>query len=225
MAVLPFKADDRLPPAGTILTREYKGSVVQVQVLQAGLRVRRAGVQVAQRRRQGGYRQPLQTATCSFAWASTESKHEERTNASAGRQAQGGALRRLHAQEHRGGPRTGVQHAGRAAGERRGVHFQPSSTKGWTCLPERYDDGWFHRRQHGAARPAASCSPTLRLAASGCHYVYKVDRLSRSLLELRQDAGDLRPAARCLRQRDTADQLRHVDGPPDAQRLTQLRSI
>jgi hypothetical protein len=36
MAVLPFKPDDRLPPAGTILTREYKGSVVQVQVLQKG---------------------------------------------------------------------------------------------------------------------------------------------------------------------------------------------
>jgi Protein of unknown function (DUF2924) len=35
-AVLPFKADDRLPPAGTILTREYKGTVVQVQVLQQG---------------------------------------------------------------------------------------------------------------------------------------------------------------------------------------------
>ena len=35
-AVLPFKADDRLPPAGTILTREYKGAVVQVQVLQKG---------------------------------------------------------------------------------------------------------------------------------------------------------------------------------------------
>src|ERR1700677_721706 len=35
-AVLPFKADDRLPPAGTILTRAYKGAVVQVQVLQKG---------------------------------------------------------------------------------------------------------------------------------------------------------------------------------------------
>jgi hypothetical protein len=35
-AVLPFKADDRLPPAGTILTRAYKGAVVQVQVLPQG---------------------------------------------------------------------------------------------------------------------------------------------------------------------------------------------
>src|SRR4051812_24139015 len=32
-AVLPFQPDDRLPLAGTILTRAYKGSVVQVQVL------------------------------------------------------------------------------------------------------------------------------------------------------------------------------------------------
>jgi Protein of unknown function (DUF2924) len=35
-AVLPFKPDDRLPLPGTILTREYKGTVVQVQVLQHG---------------------------------------------------------------------------------------------------------------------------------------------------------------------------------------------
>ena len=39
-AVLPFKADDRLPPAGTILTRAYKGAVVQVQVLQQGFEYR-----------------------------------------------------------------------------------------------------------------------------------------------------------------------------------------
>jgi hypothetical protein len=39
-AVLPFKTDDRLPPAGTILTREYKGAVVQVQVLQSGFEYR-----------------------------------------------------------------------------------------------------------------------------------------------------------------------------------------
>ncbi len=35
-AVLPFRSDSRLPPAGTILTREYKGAVVQVQVLAQG---------------------------------------------------------------------------------------------------------------------------------------------------------------------------------------------
>lgn len=33
---LPEKADDRLPPPGTILTRPYKGQTVQVQVLQSG---------------------------------------------------------------------------------------------------------------------------------------------------------------------------------------------
>jgi hypothetical protein len=34
--VLPFQADDRLPPPGTVLTRPYKGWVVQVKVLPAG---------------------------------------------------------------------------------------------------------------------------------------------------------------------------------------------
>jgi len=33
---LPPKADDRLPPPGTILIRPYKGQVVQVQVLHNG---------------------------------------------------------------------------------------------------------------------------------------------------------------------------------------------
>ena len=34
--VLPFQPDDRLPPPGTILTRPYKGDVVQVRVLAQG---------------------------------------------------------------------------------------------------------------------------------------------------------------------------------------------
>ena len=34
--VLPFPPDDRLPPPGTILTRPYKGDVVQVRVLPQG---------------------------------------------------------------------------------------------------------------------------------------------------------------------------------------------
>jgi hypothetical protein len=34
--VLPFTPDDRLPPPGTILTRPYKGDVVQVLVLPQG---------------------------------------------------------------------------------------------------------------------------------------------------------------------------------------------
>lgn len=34
--VLPFRPDDRLPPPGTILTRKYKGEVLQVKVLSHG---------------------------------------------------------------------------------------------------------------------------------------------------------------------------------------------
>jgi hypothetical protein len=36
VAVLPFRGDDRLPPPGTLLTREYKGGTVQVKVLPNG---------------------------------------------------------------------------------------------------------------------------------------------------------------------------------------------
>jgi hypothetical protein len=34
--VLPFKPDDRLPPPGTLITREYRGETVQVKVLPGG---------------------------------------------------------------------------------------------------------------------------------------------------------------------------------------------
>jgi hypothetical protein len=34
--VLPFQADDRLPPPGTVITRRYKGEVLQVKVLPQG---------------------------------------------------------------------------------------------------------------------------------------------------------------------------------------------
>jgi hypothetical protein len=34
--ILPLKADARLPPPGTILTRKYKGELLQVQVLSTG---------------------------------------------------------------------------------------------------------------------------------------------------------------------------------------------
>ncbi len=34
--VLAFKPDDRLPPPGTVLTRKYKGDVLQVKVLPHG---------------------------------------------------------------------------------------------------------------------------------------------------------------------------------------------
>jgi hypothetical protein len=34
--VVHFEADSRLPPAGTVITRKYKGSVVQVKVLAEG---------------------------------------------------------------------------------------------------------------------------------------------------------------------------------------------
>lgn len=36
--VLAFKPDDRLPPPGTVLTRRYKGEVLQVKVLPQGFK-------------------------------------------------------------------------------------------------------------------------------------------------------------------------------------------
>jgi len=51
-AVLARSRRTTLPPAGTILTREYKGAVVQVQVLQQAFEYARPSLQVAQCRGQ-----------------------------------------------------------------------------------------------------------------------------------------------------------------------------
>jgi len=53
---------------------------------------------------------------------------------------------------------------------------------GWTALPERYDDGGFS----GASLERPALQALLRKIESGgvdCVVVYKVDRLSRSLLD------------------------------------------
>jgi len=36
LVVGPFQTDDRLPPSGTVITRKYKGTVLQVKVLPHG---------------------------------------------------------------------------------------------------------------------------------------------------------------------------------------------
>jgi len=63
--VLGDKADDACT-ARTILTRKYKGSVVQVQILANGFEFRGRGVQVAQRGGQGDPRGRTAMATLSF---------------------------------------------------------------------------------------------------------------------------------------------------------------
>ena len=54
--------------------------------------------------------------------------------------------------------------------------------EGWTCLPDRYDDGGF--TGGNLDRPALErLLADIRAGAIDCVVVYKVDRLSRSLID------------------------------------------
>ena len=69
--------------------------------------------------------------------------------------------------------------AQRESGE---AYIASQRAEGWTCLPERYDDGGFS----GGSMERPALARLLRDIAAGridCVVVYKVDRLSRSLLD------------------------------------------
>ncbi len=69
--------------------------------------------------------------------------------------------------------------AQREAGE---AYISSQKNEGWTCLPDRYDDGGFS----GGSMERPSLERLLRDVEAGkidCVLVYKVDRLSRSLLD------------------------------------------
>ena len=60
VAAINGARDPRLPQPGTLLTREFKGKVHVVKVLDGRLRVRRAAVQVAEQDRHRDRRHPLE---------------------------------------------------------------------------------------------------------------------------------------------------------------------
>ena len=106
-------------------------------------------------------------------------------NTQLARDGRAGPLRHLHPQVHRGRAGAGVQLARRPARGRRGVHRQPGARR--LDVPAR-------RSTTTAASPAATWTgpPSQRLLADieagkiDCVVVYKVDRLSRSLLDFAQ---------------------------------------
>ena len=88
---------------------------------------------------------------------------------------------RSHPQIHRRGVGQGVQHARRPARIGRSVCPQ-SGRRGWVCLADRYDDGGF--TGGNMDRPALRrLLADIQAGKVNCVLVYKVDRLSRSLLD------------------------------------------
>ena len=103
--------------------------------------------------------------------------------------------------------------AQRESGE---AYIASQKNEGWQCLPEHYDDGGFSGGNMD--RPALErLLADIKAGKVDCVVVYKVDRLSRSLLGFRQDHGGLRPAARRVRVRHPAVQHVHTDGAAGAQ--------
>jgi site-specific DNA recombinase len=175
--------DGRLPPVGTMLTRPYKGDTLQVQVLADGFLLegqtyrslsacakaitgshcngfilwldpqRRCTMTRIPKNPLPEPRACLPVVRCAiYTRKSTEEGLEQEFNS-------------LDAQ--------------REAGE---AYIKSKAHEGWTCLPERYDDGGF--TGGNTDRPALQrllAAITAGQVDAVC--VYKVDRLSRSLLD------------------------------------------
>jgi hypothetical protein len=120
---------------------------------------------------------PARTATafCSSTLPTKEQPDDEDPDTQAPGQRAPGALCGLHAQEHRGGAGAEVQQPGEA-------FVKSQQHEGWACLSERYDDGGF--TGGNLDRPALRrLMADLEAGRVDCVVVYKVDRLSRSLLD------------------------------------------
>ncbi|MCU1274536.1 MAG: Resolvase domain protein [Bryobacterales bacterium] len=88
--------------------------------------------------------------------------------------------------------------------------------EGWVALPESYDDGGFT----GANMDRPALTKLLRAVEAGeldCVVVYKVDRLSRSLLDFTRMLSVFEKHKVKLRCRHPAVQHQHLAGAADAQ--------
>ncbi|CAL1125022.1 unnamed protein product [Cladocopium goreaui] len=154
-------SDDRLPLPGTLLTRDYKGRLIEVKVLQSGFEFEGelykslSGVAKAEKGQmtRNKKRESRPSVRCAiYTRKSTEEGLEQEFNT-------------LDAQ--------------REAGE---AYIRSQQHEGWDCIPDHYDDGGF--TGGNMDRPALRrLMADIEAGRVDCVVVYKVDRLSRSLLD------------------------------------------
>ena len=112
-------------------------------------------------------------------------------------------------------------HAQREACE---AYIASQKSEGWTLVPDRYDDGGISGGT--LERPALK-----RLVAEieakrvDIVVVYKIDRLSRSLVRFLQARRVVRAQRRLVRQRHAAVQHVDLDGAADAEHAALLRAV
>ena len=135
------------------------------------------------------------------------------------------SLRDLHAQELGGGPGAGLQLPRRPARGGRGLRRAARPAKGGPLIPTLYDDGGLLGRNDGAPR-AARLLADIEAGQVDVVVVYKIDRLTRSLVGLlahRRDASTKAGASFVSVTQSFNTTTSH--GPADAQRAAVVRPV
>ncbi len=179
-AVVP-RRDPRLPPVGSVLVRQYRCETLQVRVLADGFEFEGTAYPSLERRGQGDHRQPLQ-------WLPLLQNGRERGRpmSQANRATPRSTLPLVRCAIYtRKSTEEGLQQefnsldAQRESAE---AYVRSQAGEGWTVLPDRYDDGGFSGGN--MERPALKrLMADVEAGKVDCTIVYKVDRLSRSLLD------------------------------------------
>jgi site-specific DNA recombinase len=179
---VPAPVDPRLPPPGTILTRPYKGQLVQVQVLTEGFAYAGRIFPLAQRRGQNHHRQPHQWLPLLLQYSQPQQGDNMNTNGKKSATTLPLVRCALYTRKSTGEglePEFNSLDAQRESAE---AFVRSQVHEGWTCLPTRYDDGGF--TGDNMERPALQrLLDDIRAGKIDCVICYKVDRLSRSLLD------------------------------------------
>ena len=175
--ILHLPSDDRLPPPGSIITRTYKGETLQVKVLENGFEFEGVEYKSLERRRQGDHRFALQrllilphrpAGGCPMKRNATTQAPQVRCAIYTRKSTEEGLQQEFNSLD-----------AQREAAE---AYIVSQKHDGWVCLPTRYDDGGF--TGGNMDRPALRrLIADIETGKIDCVVVYKVDRLSRSLMD------------------------------------------
>ena len=140
---MPAPVDQRLPPPGTILDPSLQGPARAGASAHRRLRLRRSGLSLAQRRRQSRHRQPLQRLP--LLPQQPQPQQGERMNHPHKKAAATLPLVRCAIYTRKSTEEGLEQEFNSLDAQRESAEaFIRSQThEGWTCLPERYDDGGF----------------------------------------------------------------------------------